>query len=154
MAVTTRFFTGRSSRFSSPSAREVILTLYINLAGGAHFLDNLGKGTARLVLALAGDPAEVKVFQHLLVFFDGENHGGLAALGVYDELHAFGDGLFTHGVILPRSLQPRRAIRPSQRSFRTQAKRAAKRAVSCRGLRSWVAQGQSREAAFGLAPSP
>jgi hypothetical protein len=61
-------------------------------------------------------------------------------------LHALGNGLSTHGVILPRSLQPHCANRPPQRSFRIQVKRIVTRAISCRELLSWAAPGPSREA--------
>src|SRR5205085_5546472 len=77
----------RSSRFNSRSAREVIVTLYIYLAVGAQFSDQLGEGAARLVLALACDLTHVQVLKHLFVLFEREDDGCLVALGVRDELN-------------------------------------------------------------------
>src|SRR5437588_273559 len=87
IAFTTRFLVERSSRFSSRSARKVIVTLYIYLAVGAQFLDQLGEGSARLVPAFAGDLAEMQILKHLLVLFKRENDGCLLTFGVRDELN-------------------------------------------------------------------
>src|SRR5256885_9887141 len=67
--------------------REVIVVLYIYLAVGAQFLDQLGEGAARLVFALACDLTHVQVLQHLLVLFEREDDGCLVAVGVRDELN-------------------------------------------------------------------
>src|SRR5436305_14973924 len=67
IAVTIRFLTDRSSRLSSRSARDVIVTLYINLSGLAHLFDNLIKRTARLVAAFFVAANQVQVFHQLLV---------------------------------------------------------------------------------------
>jgi hypothetical protein len=49
-----RFFTGRSRRFSSRSAREVLLTPKINFASRPQFLHNIVKRPAGLTFAFAG----------------------------------------------------------------------------------------------------
>ena len=52
-----RFLTGRSRRFSSRSAREVMLTLNIDFASRAQFLDHLFQRPAGLSFAFAGGTA-------------------------------------------------------------------------------------------------
>ena len=46
-----RFLTGLSSRLNSRSAHEVMVTLDIYLAGGAHLFDNLRESAARFIPA-------------------------------------------------------------------------------------------------------
>src|SRR5438874_170411 len=75
-AATMRFLTGLSSRLNSRSAHEVMVTLDIYLAGGAHLFDNLRESAARFIPALAVDATQMQVFQHLLVLFNRKNHGG------------------------------------------------------------------------------
>jgi len=86
MADTMRFSTGRSRRFSSRSAREVMLTLNINFASRAPFLHHIFKRPAGLSFAFTGCTAHLQVFHHFFVLFDRENHRSLAPLGIGDEL--------------------------------------------------------------------
>jgi hypothetical protein len=47
---------------TSAEPHQLIVRLYIDLPGVAHFFDYLRKRAARLACALAGDPAKVQVF--------------------------------------------------------------------------------------------
>src|SRR5208337_984242 len=82
-----RFLTGRSRRFSSRSAREVMLTLNIDFASRAQFLDHLFQRPAGLSFAFAGGAAHCQVIHHIFVLFDRENDSRLAPLSIGDELN-------------------------------------------------------------------
>jgi len=59
MAGTMRFLTGRSRRFSSRSACEVMLTLNINFARRAQFPHNIFERPTGLAFALTGCAAHL-----------------------------------------------------------------------------------------------
>ncbi len=48
--------------------------LYIDLAGRAHFVNDLAEGTPRLVFAFVSDLDQMQVFKHLFVFFDRQDN--------------------------------------------------------------------------------
>src|SRR5262249_25497260 len=83
---TIRFFTCLSSRLRSLSALEVVVTLYIDLTGLPHLFDDLRERTPRLIGALAGDPAQVEILQHLFVLFYRNDHRSAVSIGIDDEL--------------------------------------------------------------------
>ncbi len=53
----TRFLIVLSSRFNSRSAREVMITLYINFTFGTHLGDNFRERTTRFIFTFLGDAA-------------------------------------------------------------------------------------------------
>jgi hypothetical protein len=74
--VTIRFFVGLSNRFNSRSAREVIMRLYINLAGVTEFFHNFTKRSAGFVFCFLGHPSYMQIFKQLFVLVEGKDHRG------------------------------------------------------------------------------
>ncbi len=88
-----RFFVCRSRRRSSRSARDVISTLYIDLIGLSHLLDYLCERTTLLSATLAGDAAQMQVFQQFLIIINRNDHSSLAPFDISDELNILRHGL-------------------------------------------------------------